>query len=340
MFKYQLINDPEAWEELKIQWNDLLLKTVTNYPFLRFEYLRQWWQTRGGGEWEDGALIIVTASDDAGIVGIAPLFQKSNPDGSVDLLFIGSFEISDYLDFIVPQEYLDEFLNGLFQFLDASANTKWSRLDLYNILDDSPSLSALEKVAKKQGWQYEAEVLQFAPRIHLPGDWEKYLAGIDKKQRHEIRRKMRRLEHSGHGHRWYIVDDAATLDRELEGFLHLMALDEKKRTFLTPIMREQMLGTMRCAFEAGCLHLALLEIDGTKAAGYLSFYYDNQLWVYNSGVNHEQYDFSPGWVLLGYLLQWANENSILQFDFMRGNEDYKYKFGAVDRSVLRVQITR
>ena len=339
MFKYQLIKDPGAWEELNLQWNDLLATGVTNVPFLRFEYLRQWWQTRGGGEWADGELMIVTASDAIGIVGIAPLFQKSDPDGSVDLLFIGSFEISDYLDFIVPKEHVDEFLDGLFQFLNGLIIAKWRRLDLYNLLEDSPSLSALEKTAKKQGWHYEASVLQQTPRIHMPGDWEQYLASIDKKQRHEIRRKMRRLEHSGHGHRWYIVDDAATLEREMEGFLHLMAQDDKKRTFLTPLMREQMLGTMRCAFQAGCLHLAFLEIDGTKAAAYLTFYYDNQLWVYNSGVNHEQYDFSPGWVLLGYLLEWANENGVLEFDFMRGNEDYKYKFGAVDRRVLRVQIT-
>ncbi len=34
----------------------------------------------------------------------------------------------------------------------------------------------------------------------------------------------------------------------------------------------------------------------------------------------------PGWVLLTHLLQWANENGIEEFDFMRGDEDYKYKF--------------
>jgi CelD/BcsL family acetyltransferase involved in cellulose biosynthesis len=45
-------------------------------------------------------------------------------------------------------------------------------------------------------------------------------------------------------------------------------------------------------------------------------------------------------VLLGHLLQWANENDRSEFDFMRGNEDYKYKFGAVDRFVTRLTVAK
>jgi len=45
-------------------------------------------------------------------------------------------------------------------------------------------------------------------------------------------------------------------------------------------------------------------------------------------------------VLLGNLLQWANENKKSEFDFMRGNEDYKYRFGAIDRFIVRATISR
>jgi CelD/BcsL family acetyltransferase involved in cellulose biosynthesis len=45
--------------------------------------------------------------------------------------------------------------------------------------------------------------------------------------------------------------------------------------------------------------------------------------------------FSPGWVLLSYLIEWAIENSREKVDFMRGSESYKYKFGAVDTSLYR-----
>ncbi|MEW5830742.1 MAG: GNAT family N-acetyltransferase, partial [Chloroflexota bacterium] len=70
------------------------------------------------------------------------------------------------------------------------------------------------------------------------------------------------------------------------------------------------------------------------------FDYDNRIWVYNSGLDFGFRDLSPGWVLLGYLLQWANENGRREFDFMRGDEDYKFKFGGIQSWVMRVKITR
>jgi len=77
-----------------------------------------------------------------------------------------------------------------------------------------------------------------------------------------------------------------------------------------------------------------------KAAGYLNFDYGNHFWVYNSGLDYNFGYYSPGWVLLGYLLEWANVNKRQAFDFMRGDEDYKYRFGGVDRFVMRAQIRR
>ena len=85
---------------------------------------------------------------------------------------------------------------------------------------------------------------------------------------------------------------------------------------------------------------AFLEIMGKKAAGYLNFDYLNHIWVYNSGLDRSFLELSPGWVLLGYLLQWANENKRASFDFMRGDEAYKYRFGAVDKFLVRVKVSR
>jgi len=77
-----------------------------------------------------------------------------------------------------------------------------------------------------------------------------------------------------------------------------------------------------------------------KAAGYLSFDYAGHIWVYNSGLNFDFRELSAGWVLLGHLLKWANEQGRSSFDFMRGSEDYKYRFGGVDRFVVRARLTK
>jgi CelD/BcsL family acetyltransferase involved in cellulose biosynthesis len=327
--------------QLADEWNALLDQSVTHVPFLRYEYLEAWWQTRGGGEWPQySELAIVTAHRNGQLVGIAPLFQAENRQKQPALLLLGSIEVTDYLDLIVRPADLDEFAAELFPFLAQADLLSWRSLDLYNLFETSPTLHALETAARSQGWSFNCTVLQRAPYIRLPGDWETYLSGIDKKQRHEIRRKLRRAAEMGETIRLRFASDPDRLGEDSEGFMELMAQDPEKAAFLTPAMREHMRLVMKCAFEKGCLQLAFLEINGQNAAAYLSFDYLDRMWVYNSGIDPRFSEYSPGWVLLGYLLQWAIDQKRAEFDFMRGDEDYKYRFGAVDRQVVRVLITR
>lgn len=322
------------------EWLALLQSNHIDVPFLRPDYLRLWWENRGGGEWPTEAqLALVTARENGRLVGVAPLFHAPNHQGEPRLMLVGSVEITDYLDFIVEPGRLDEFAAALLPFLQKAALPTWKNLDLYNLFDNSPVLGALEKAAHTAGWSYQAEHAYHCPHINLPGDWETYLAGIDKKQRHEIRRKMRRLESAEVPNRWYLVEDAATLDGEIDDFMALMDQDDEKARFLTPPMRAFWRDVVRWAFNNHCLHMAFLEINGQKAAAYLAFDYLNHLFVYNSGISRAHWEYSPGWVLLGYQLKWANEQGKATFDFMRGDEEYKYRFGGVDRNLLRATLT-
>ena len=321
------------------EWNALAAESATHVPFLRHEYLHAWWETRGGGEWPGAELALVAAWQDGRLAGIAPLFLANNSAGLPSLMLLGSIEISDYLDLIVRPADLPAFVFGLLDLISRPESGDWQLLDWHNLPEASPTLPVLKAEATARGWAFSQERTYHAPSIPLPGDFEVYLSGIDSKQRHEVRRKMRRAAEAG-GVRWYIVDDGAALDAEVDAFLDLMANDPDKAKFLTGAMRTQMHLSCRAAFEDGWLQLAFLEVDGRKAAGYLNFDYQNRIWVYNSGIDRGFLDLSPGWVLLGELLQWANENKRSEFDFMRGQEDYKYKFGAVDRFVVRARVKR
>jgi CelD/BcsL family acetyltransferase involved in cellulose biosynthesis len=321
------------------EWNALLVESVSNVPFLRYEYLRAWWSTRGGEEWPQAELVLVSARNEDRLAGIAPLFSTQH-DGQQVLMLLGSIEISDYLDLIVRMGDHARFLAELLDYLASDFALAWSTLDWYNLPESSPTLAALEAESAKRGWDFAREPFRPSLCVPLPGDFEAYLMSIDKKQRHEIRRKMRRAESSEQNVRWYIVEDGSALEAESDDFLALMASDHQKDAFLTEAMRAQIRATIRAAFEAGWLQLAFLEADGRKAAGYLNFDYGNRIWVYNSGLDFSFKDLSPGWVLLGYLLQWANEHGRNEFDFMRGDEDYKVKFGALRREVMRVRVIK
>ncbi|NWG35269.1 MAG: GNAT family N-acetyltransferase [Chloroflexi bacterium] len=319
-------------------WNALVEQSIADFPFSRYEYVLEWWKTLGGGEWQDARLVLVSACEDGELIGIAPLFIHEY-DGQRALLLVGSIEISDYLDLIVREADLPRFLPALLDFLASTLPEAWSALDWYNLPDASPTLPALKAEAEKRGWNYQEEVYRPTPRIPLNGSFEDYLSRIDKKQRHEIRRKMRRAAESGRV-RFYVVDKNADIEPELESFFHLMVQEPNKALFLRDVMRDQMSRSIRAAHEYGYLWLGFLEVDGVKAAASLNFDYKNKLWGYNSGVSRDFMELSPGWVLLAHVIQWCCENGRYEFDFMRGDEEYKYRFGGVNRYVMRARVTK
>ena len=332
----QILRTPTEFHALASEWNALLVRSASNLPFLRHEYLTTWWNTLGGGEWADGDLYIVLGRDENNTLqAIAPFFIREKT-----IMLIGSFEISDYLDLIVPGDRLELFVTALMEHLTGDSAPAWEVLDFYNLIEGSATLAALKADATQRGLTYTQERLQPAPRIALAEDWEAYLESIQGKQRREIRRKLRRAESFYAPIDWYIVEDENRLDAEIDDFIALMAYDPEKEKFLTEVMSTQMRAAVHTAFRAGWLQLAFLTVAEEKAAAYLNFDFDNQIWVYNSGINFKFQELSPGWVLLSYLIQWAIERGRTTFDMMRGDEVYKYRFGGVDQFVMRAQIRK
>ena len=320
-------------------WNGLVICSSTNVPFLQFGYLKNWWQFRGGGEWPpEVKLEIISAWDENGLVGIAPLFQAPY-GGKETLLLAGSIEISDYLDFIVPADRMDGFFSGLFSFLDVEF-PQINSMVLVNIPQNAPSIAVLKNLSENFSWNIQMENAYHTPAISLAADWETYLMGIDKKQRHEIRRKLRGASQQAEMIQWYFVSEKEKLAGEFEDFLDMMAQNPQKKEFLSEEMRSQMRAIAKWAFEKNMLALSFLTINGQKASAYFCFDYQNRIYVYNSGYDINFAGYSPGWVHLSYLIRDAIEKQKTHFDFMRGDETYKYRFGAEDGFVMKAILTR
>jgi CelD/BcsL family acetyltransferase involved in cellulose biosynthesis len=335
----EVIQTEADLDSLEFEWNRLLENSAIRVPFLRHEYLQAWWNSRGGGEWPDASLYVVTARTSGGeLSGIAPLFWTGQTSGEARLMLLGSVEISDFLDFICRPEDLPAFTESLFDHLSRGHGPAWQLLDFYNLLETSPTISELRSAADRRGWKFSTEILQPSPILSLPADWEGYLAQLRKKDRHEIRRKLRRAAQHTPPISWYLAQDEAELEEEMEALLRLMSYDPVKEIFLDRNMRAQIKAAIRAAFHNGWLQLAFIEVGGEKGAAYLNFDFADHIWVYNSGFNPKFKDLSLGWVLLAYLIESATQHQRQAFDFMRGDEDYKYRFGAVNRHVMRALI--
>ena len=337
----QVVKTEQQWDNLATEWNQLLAASVTDVPFLRYEYLRAWWQYRGGGEWDAAELYIITGrGEDGALLGVAPLFLSKNHAGKPGLFLIGAIEISDFLDIIVAPDNLGPFAAALLAHLTSPQAPAWETLTLDNLLEDSPSLTALAAAAGQQGLNFSQERLQPAPLITLPQDFDAYLESLDSRYRRELTRKMRNVL------RYFIptqvvqVAGDADLSAEMDDFFEMMRQEPEKDAFLQGPMIDQMKAVAQAAADHGWLDLRFLLVGREKAAGYLNFIYNNRIWVYNTCMASKFANLSPGIALIGQLVQEAIEQGAETFDLMRGDEEYKYHLGGVNRWVVRAEIVR
>jgi CelD/BcsL family acetyltransferase involved in cellulose biosynthesis len=333
-----LYQSPEAFATLAAEWNPLVQRSASNVPFLTFEWQSIWWQHFGCGD----PLLVYAFRDEAGtLCGIAPLFLNGE-SGKRELHFVGCQDVSDYLDLIMAPGCEEPVMSALLDAVAEPGVPPWDALDLCNIPEASPTLQMLAALARARGWRAETEAVEVCPVIHLPTTWDDYLGMLDKKERHELRRKLRRAEQSDEAVTWRIVAGEETLDSDLDTFITLLIKSRPdKAAFMTDTMRHFFHTIGHAAQRAGWLELSFLEVNGIPAASYMNFDYGNRIMVYNSGLDSQNFQrLSPGIVLVGDLIQHAIENKRAVFDFMRGNEDYKYRLGGQDTHIFKLRIER
>jgi len=332
-------HDASGFDTLAGEWDALLHRSAADALFLTLKYQRTWWHHLGEGE-----LLILAVRDNGEngeLVGIAPLFATDNPQGERVLATVGCVEVSDYLDLIVAQGWEEAVYSALLDYLAGPSAPAWDMLGLCNTHQDSPTLKVLPILAEARGWAVSMAKDDVCPIVELPGTWEEYLQMLGGKQRREIRRKLRRAG-SQAALGWYIVGPEHNLEAEVEDFLDLMAASTPdKAAFLTPRMRDFFRQLARMAYNADWLQLAFLEIGGRKAAAYLNFVYNNRVLVYNSGLDWRAFpNLSAGIVLAAYCIRHAIEEGYEAFDFMQGDERYKYQLGGQDVEVRRLVIRK
>ena len=310
-------------------------RSTADTIFLTLEFQRTWWQCLGEGE-----LLILAIRDDAELVGIIPLFATINPQGQRALATVGCVEVADYLDFIVAQGREDAVYAALVDYLTSPDAPAWDLLDLCNIHQDSPTLNILPALAKARGWTVSTARDDVCPIVQLPGTWEEYLEMLEGKQRREIRRKLRRAGGET-AQNWTIVGPEHDLETKVSEFLDLMAASTPdKADFLTPRMRYFFHQLARVVYDAGWLQLVFLKIGERRAAAYFNFIYNNRVMVYNSGLDWQTFPkLGAGIILTAHCIRHAIENDRCEaFDFMQGDERYKYQFGGRDVEVRRLTI--
>lgn len=329
--------DETLFDTLKPQWNDLVQRSTTNNPFALWEWHVAWWQSFCPGQ-----LWVLTIEDNGHLLGIAPFFIEHHPEQGRVVRLIGHIDVTDYMDLIVDNGRRQDVYVALADYLQANAD-QFNALGLANIRESEPTYTEFADVLRAHGFDVSFELNEVAPMIPLPSSYDDYLKSLNSRERKEVKRKMRHANGGIYDMQWYILDETHNLDEHIDTFLSLMALaEQEKADFLqNPKHVEFFKRLIHQMQPTGHLYLSFMTIDGVPAATYFGFDYNQRIYLYNSGLDPDKFgSLSPGIVLLQFMIEDFIQRDFTVFDFLRGNESYKYKMGASDTHLYQLNATK
>lgn len=311
-------------------WNGLLARAAAPVPFLTWQWQEHWWRAFGAGR---HPLRLLAVSDSSGqLTGLLPLYAESRDVFRI----VGGVDVSDYLDLLAPAGSEEEVWAALLQHRSAEP-AAW---DLHCLRATSATMILLPTMAPVYGLAARVLREERCPVLPLPGSWDAYLAGLSGKNRHELRRKMHRLDRELPG---TTVRSHATVEGLPDAMTAFLALHRKSRPgkarFMDERMEEFFQAVAGALMDRGWLRLWFLELEGEPLASCLTYEYAGSVGLYNSGFDPTRAALSPGIVLLCHVIRDAIDRGFRRFDFLRGEEPYKYGFGPTPEDLFNVVVT-
>jgi CelD/BcsL family acetyltransferase involved in cellulose biosynthesis len=280
-------------------------------PFPMPEFLQAWLE-----ELQPDARVLIISSGG----GVLPLMQAAGV-----IRFLGDSDLTDY------HSPLGRDIEGTVGIL-ANMVDRNTSVDL----DSLPGEAAgdIAETLASNGLRPKISEQTIARVLHLPSSVDEYHGLIGKKERHELRRKRRRYEEqvgpgtpqTDHG-RGFGFDEFVRLHRLAPGEKGSFMTAERHRFF------------SRLAGQNGW-RVDYLENDGAATACLFGWTDGYDYYLYNSSFDPAFQAASPGQVLLAAMIEHAITEGWGVFDFLKGDESYKARLGAVPRQLFRIEASR
>jgi len=354
-------------------WDRMAALTPWSTPFSSWAFHRAWWDAYGANAHDETTVLIdPRAGAAADPVAILPLMHRHEVEESdaaqhttlrhghdaaltavpptATAIFFGASYHADYATILAAPADLPAVADALVADLRARASSPdpdWDALDLRRLRCGDPvadalagAFSAAEMDAR---WTLNLEREDVCPVAALPagGTMDDYLGSLGKKERHEIRRKVRRAEAAGE----VVLTESQAPLSDLDAFIDLhQAKWGADGLFPSTAGGDQSRVLFRRLFELfgvdGPLRLSFLTVGDRRVAAGVHFETADRVLYYNAGVDPDARDLSPGVVMVERFTRRAIERGQTAMDFLRGNEPYKYEWGAVDEPIQRLLVRR
>ncbi len=264
------------------------------------------------------------------IVGIAPLAVKDQT-----AYFLGNPEVCDYQDIVTAPGQEVAVMDAIVQHLAAEGI---GQIDLKTLRPDAVALRALEALVTQRQFKMQLMPDDVTYDTALPSSWEAYLQQLKGKQRHEVRRKVRRLKAHGTFSYNMALDDGV-LNHVVDTFLRLFQLNRSdKAEFMDSTMAAYFRDLIKALADHQMLRLYFLKIDGRATSAVLCFDYNGVRYLYNSGYDAQYQELSVGVLCKVFSIEKAIEDGCQRYDFLKGAEVYKKRIGGQELPLYRCRV--
>ncbi len=335
----QRIEDPAAFQALREEWDELLAASLADSFFLTWEWLYAWWTHLAG----DRRLFLLVARQGGRLVAIAPLSLRARRVAGVVPLrsveFLGADRLSsDYLDVIVRRGWEAEAIPALAQYL---ADARLA-LELASVRRAGCAAAALSRALTQRRWRMWEIPTAVCPFIDLSGHtWESYLGTLESKPRNDFLRLLKNLTK-----KFSVRLEPASSEHQRREFMaHLVRLHN---------LRWQNLGgsdalhtadlvafhdeVSRVTLERGWLRLFVLWLDGQPVASLYGFRYGRTFYFVQTGFDPAYGRHAVGLITVGLTIKSAIAEGAEEYDFLRGDEAYKFRWAREVRHLATLEV--
>ncbi|MDY6894518.1 MAG: GNAT family N-acetyltransferase [Thermotogota bacterium] len=331
MIESTIISNTHHFKLIKNQWNELLEKSQTDKLFMRWEWLFNWWIVFG----DNYQLFIILVHENNNLIAIAPLYV--NILKFTNLFQVKLFEIlgsrfvgSDYLDFIFETAKEEVALKEI---TDVLEKRRSNILHLVNIREDSAAYKIVDQLQKESGFRVYSYFKTPCPYIELPNAWDELLMQFKKKKRSNLRYYKRKAEKD-----LLVKFSRVENEKELNSYFNTLIelnrsrmqqkrIDNLEGTFFNDRFLEFHKRISSVFLDEDILRLYYLkDQENNIIAIKYNFRLNNKAYSYQVGLKLGYEKSRLGTVMLCYCIEDAIKEGCKEYDFLEGNEKYKYEW--------------
>ena len=316
----------ESLTSLADLWSDSSQRLDWHCLFVLPAWLNAWWRCFG----KEMTPFLRSVRNRNAVIGIAPLMIRGQT-----AFFMGDAAICDYLDFVVAPGQEARFFTALVRDLRRQGI---AHLALDAVRADSAVIRVLADIAAQLGCRFSAERQDVAMVVDLPRTWDAYLQHLSGKERHEIRRKFRRLREAA-ALDLRIAEKPVEVAKAMDTFVRLFKKNRSdKAAFMTADMSVFFHMMAAALVEIDIVKLFTFDIESEPAAAAICFDYRSCRYLYNNAYNEFFAALSVGLLSKVLSIQDAIRSGMRTYDFLKGGEAYKRRLGGRPLPLYRCRV--